>query len=241
MKNTISIFFMFFGIMVFAQNDFNKLDEKGNKHGLWKGVYEVSKRPRYEGNFEHGKEAGVFTFYDDTALQSVIATREFNKNDASAYTTFFDQKKNIVSEGKVVNKLHDGTWKYYHEASKVIMTLENYKNGKLEGVRSVYFPTGNIAEETTYVNGVKEGVYRKYAENGIILEDTAYKKGEFHGMTTYKDAYGDIVAKGLFKDGKKVGIWDFFEKGKKVKSENFNFQQKKFKKRDKVLPEPDQY
>lgn len=240
MKN-IFLFFILIGISTFAQNDVNKLDEKGNKHGLWKGVYEASKRPRYEGTFEHGKEVGVFTYYDDTVLKSVIATREFNKNDASAYTTFFDQKKNIVSEGKVVNKLHEGQWKYYHEASKVIMTLENYKNGKLEGIRSVYFPSGKIAEETMYVNGIRDGIYKKYAENGIILEDATYKNGEFHGMATYKDPLGNVVAKGLFKDGKKVGIWEFFEKGKKVSQENFNFQKKKFQKRQTVRPEPDQY
>jgi antitoxin component YwqK of YwqJK toxin-antitoxin module len=29
--------------------------------------------------------------------------------------------------------LFDGQWKYYHQASKTVMTVENYKNGKLEG------------------------------------------------------------------------------------------------------------
>ena len=32
--------------------------QKAKKHGIWKGVYEESKRPRYEGTFEHGKEIG---------------------------------------------------------------------------------------------------------------------------------------------------------------------------------------
>jgi antitoxin component YwqK of YwqJK toxin-antitoxin module len=40
---------------------------------------------------------------------------------------FYDQNKNKVSEGKVVNKLFEGQWKYYHQASKNIMTTENYK------------------------------------------------------------------------------------------------------------------
>jgi antitoxin component YwqK of YwqJK toxin-antitoxin module len=39
--------------------------------------------------------------------------------------------------GKVIDKLFTGEWKYYHQASKIVMTLENYKNGKLEGLRSV--------------------------------------------------------------------------------------------------------
>ena len=111
--------------LCFAQY-INKLDGNGKKHGLWKGIYEESKRPRYEGTFEHGKEKGMFKFYDDTKAGTVIATREFNANDNSCYTIFYNQKKNKVSEGKVVNRQYEGDWKYYHEDSPKIMTLEHY-------------------------------------------------------------------------------------------------------------------
>lgn len=227
MKEIKFCFFRIFVLFLFsqtlvAQTDFNKVDEKGNKHGLWKGIYEESKRPRYEGTFEHGKETGVFTFYDDMKVQSVMATREFNKKDNSAYTIFFDEKKNKVSEGKVIDKLHEGQWKYYHKASKTLMTLENYKAGKLEGLRSVYYPNGKIAEETGYKKNIKEGIYKKYTEKGIVLEDSFYKNGQFHGQTTYKDPDGNIVAKGLYKEGKKSGIWQFFENGKLVSQENMS-------------------
>ena len=57
----------------------------------------------------------------------VIATRDFSANDGSAYTIFYDQKKNKVSEGKVIGKNYEGEWKYYHKSSKVLMTVENYK------------------------------------------------------------------------------------------------------------------
>ena len=101
------IFFLFF-LNVFgiqAQNSYNKLDEKGEKNGPWKGVYSDTKNLKYEGTFEHGKEVGVFTFYDNTKTKIVIATREFNSKDHSAYTIFYDQLKNKVSEGNVINKL----------------------------------------------------------------------------------------------------------------------------------------
>ena len=59
-----------FSISLFAQ-EFNQLDSNGKKQGLWKGVYEESKRPRYEGTFEHGKEVGMFKFFDDTKAGTV--------------------------------------------------------------------------------------------------------------------------------------------------------------------------
>ncbi|MGZ9733933.1 toxin-antitoxin system YwqK family antitoxin [Flavobacterium sp. GNP002] len=208
---------------LYAQADFNKLDEKGKKHGVWKGFYEESKRPRYEGTFEHGKEIGIFNFYDDTKAKSIIATREFNAKDNSAYTIFYDQNKNKVSEGKVVNKLFEGQWKYYHQASKNIMTTENYVNGKLEGLRTVFYLSGKIAEEISYKNNLKNGFYKKYTEKGILLEESMFKNNSYSGLAIFSDTNGNIVSKGQFVNGKKSGIWQFFEKGKLVKETNMSF------------------
>ena len=221
-----------FSTTLFSQSDFNKLDENGNKNGVWKGIYEESKRPRYEGAFEHGKEIGLFSYFDDTKSRTIIATREFNSKDNSAYTIFYDQNKNKVSEGKVINKLHEGAWTYYHKASAIIMTLENYKNGKLEGLKTINFPSGNVAELTNYKNGIREGVYKKIAENGVILEESTYLNGELNGTSTFKAPDGLVVAKGMFKQGKKVGIWLFYENGKIVSKDNFDTPRKKFQKRE---------
>ena len=206
-----------------AQNEINKIDGKDNKNGLWKGNYEDTKNPKYEGTFEHGKEVGTFTFFDNTKTKTVIATREFNTKDNSAYTIFYDQKKNKVSEGKVVNKLYEGEWKYYHKASKVVMTIENYSNGKLAGLRSVFYPNSKIAEEINYKNDLKEGLYKRYTESGIIIEESNYKNNEYDGLATFKDPdNGTIVSKGIFQKGKKAGIWQFFANGKLVKETNMN-------------------
>ena len=221
-----------FSTTLFSQSDFNKLDENGNKNGVWKGIYEESKRPRYEGTFDHGKEIGLFTFFEDTKSRTIIATREFNSKDNSAYTIFYDQNKNKVSEGKVINKLHEGAWTYYHKASAIIMTLENYKNGKLEGLKTINFPSGNVAELTNYKNGIREGVYKKIAENGVILEESTYLNGELNGTSIFKAPDGLVVAKGMFKQGKKVGIWLFYENGKIVSKDNFDTPRKKFQKRE---------
>ena len=211
---------------IHAQNNLNKLDDKGNKHGLWKGIYEDTKNPKYEGTFEHGKEIGIFTFFDNTRTKTIVATREFSPKDNSAYTIFYDQSKNKVSEGKVVNKLLEGQWSYYHKASKAIMTIENYTNGKLEGLRSVFYPNGKIAEEINYKNNMKEGICKRYTENGIVIEESAYKNNEYNGTATFKDSDGSLISKGNFVAGKKAGVWHFYEKGKLSKEENMGFPQR---------------
>ncbi len=208
---------------VHSQNAINNVDANGKKDGLWKGFYPESKRLRYEGTFSHGKEIGEFKFYDDTKAGTVIATRTFNPNDNVAYTVFYDQQKNKVSEGKVVNKLFEGEWKYYHQAATTVMTIENYKNGKLEGLRSVYFPSGKIAEETYYKNNLKGGSSKKYSEKGIVLEEATFKNNQYDGEAIFRDVDNNIVSKGKFLNGKKVGIWQFFENGKLTKEENMSY------------------
>lgn len=218
----IIIGLLFLNTVFVTAQDLNKVDTGGKKDGIWKGTYEVSKRPRYEGTFDHGKETGVFKFFDDTKKGDVIATRDFTANNGSSYTIFYDQNKNKVSEGKEVGKAREGEWKYYHKASKVVMTLENYKNGKLDGPRTVYYPDSKIAEEMTYINGFKEGVYKKYGQNGTLLEQTTYKNNEYNGDAVFYDADGAVASKGKFVNGKKANIWQFYLKGKLTKEVNMS-------------------
>lgn len=229
-------FFVFFLLTssLFSQ-EYNILDSEGKKHGLWKGVHEESQRPRYEGTFNHGKEVGVFKYFDDTKAGTVIATREFNAKDNSCYVIFYNQQSMKVSEGKVVDKKFEGEWKYYHFNSPEIMTLEFYKNGKLEGVRKVYYRNGVIAEETTYVNGEKNGSYKSYAENGVVLEESIYKNGQYEGKAIFRNGTNNVVSEGIFKNGKKVGIWKVADKNGELKDVNMNKQGKKFQKRVKPL------
>lgn len=227
-----------------AQTETNKLDAQGKKHGIWKGTYAESKRPRYEGTFDHGKEIGTFKFFDDTKAGTVVATREF-KPDGSAYTTFYKDGKFKVSEGKEVNKLYEGQWKYYHENLPDIMTIENYKAGKLHGKRTVYYRGSgvkgeeNVAEEANYANGLKDGSYKSYTLKGTLLEDSNYKNGQLDGPASYYDPLGKLVSKGVFKNGEKVGKWEYFKDGKPVKKDNTEVIKKR-KKPTKPRKDPNQ-
>lgn len=204
----------------FAQEG-NKNDAAGKRHGAWSGTYEESKRKRYEGTFEHGKEKGTFKFYDDTADSNLMATRVFNA-DGSCYTTFFDPKGNKVSEGKEVNHKQEGEWKYYHYQSKAIMQVEYYKQGLLNGPRKVYFENGTLAEEESYVNGLKQGIYKKYTEKAVLLEESNYVKGKPEGRAVYYDNKGEIASEGIYAEGRKSGIWKFYKNGKVEKEEDMD-------------------
>ncbi len=198
----------------FSQEKLNQLDQNGLKHGLWKGFFAESKRPRFEGTFEHGIEIGVFSFFEDVDGKILLSTRTFSNKGSVALTVFFDKNKMIISQGKTINKLREGEWKYFHEGTTELMITENYSNDKLVGSRKVYFLNQQIAEESNFKNGKKEGVYKKFTENGTLLEESFFKNNVYNGIATFRDAEGNITSKGPFVNGSKKGKWQFFEGGK---------------------------
>ncbi|SFA88405.1 MORN repeat variant [Flavobacterium swingsii] len=197
----------------------NSFDENGLRQGLWNGFYDDSKILRYEGNFSHGKEMGLFTYYANSDKKLVMATRNFDAKN-NAYTIFFDENKNKVSEGNMYNKLRTGVWKYYHKGQKTVMTTENYINDKLEGSRKVFYTDGKLAEEILYKNNLKEGISKKYSKEGKLVEESVFAKDVMQGPYKVYDESGKVVISGQFKQDKKNGIWKYYNKGKLVRQMN---------------------
>lgn len=218
LKNIV-FFLLLSQSFLFAQENFNQLDDKGQKHGFWKGYYEDTKNLKYEGTFDHGKEVGQFTFYDNIKSKKIVATRDFSLKDDSCYTIMYNGKYK-VSEGKMIDKIHEGEWRFYHLRSDTLMTVENYKKGKLHGIKKVFYNTGLLAELTTYDNGIKDGPYQKVAENGVVMEESTFKNGEYDGPVIFREAAGDRYTKGQYKKGKSTGKWYFYQNGKLYKTEN---------------------
>ena len=229
----ISILLLFFAVAGFAQ--VNQMDTEGRRHGLWQGKFEESGRVRYEGTFDHGRETGVFTYYDDTKAHPVIATRDFTKGPDAVWAVFYDQQKNIVSQGALQNKKPSGKWVYYHKASKDTMTVEHYMEGTLDGVRTTYYRNGQIAEQEHYKNGKLHGSYKKYSEKGDVMEEVNYVNGLTEGPAVYRDGAGKIVTRGNYKGGKKDGLWEVYRDGKFLKKEKHP-QVRKFAKRPAKKP-----
>ena len=67
-----------------------------------------------------------------------------------------------------------------------------------------------------------------------VLENSFFKNGEYEGEAVYKDPNDLVVAKGKFKNGKKVGKWQFFINGKLESEENMDKPKKPQLKKDKV-------
>ena len=74
-----------------------------------------------------------------------------------------------------------------------IKSIENYVNGKLEGLRSVFYPNGKVAEEVNYKNNSKYGLCKIYAQNGVVIEESNYANNNYNGISIFKDTHNLII------------------------------------------------
>ena len=48
---------------IVSAQDINQVDANGERQGVWRKNFDKTKVLRYEGEFSHGKEIGLFKFY----------------------------------------------------------------------------------------------------------------------------------------------------------------------------------
>lgn len=220
---TVSFSFIFLLIFITtsAQEGLNNYDSEGKRHGSWKITFKKDPgQVRYEGQFEHGKEIGLFKFYQ-LGQDNPAATKLFSPDSDTAEVTYYSQKGKIISEGKMQDTVRIGEWKYYHRNSDKLMMLENYENGVLHGEKLTYYENGKLAEKSFYKNGEPDGERILYSENGVILEHLTYEDGELHGPAKFYDAQGELLTEGNFKRDMHDGTWKYYENGELKEEKHF--------------------
>ncbi|PHR72224.1 MAG: hypothetical protein COA67_05290 [Lutibacter sp.] len=207
----LSYIFLFGSL--FAQEKINQINAKGERIGVWKKFYE-NKKIRYQGQFENGKEVGVFKYYSPVSSEFPMVLKTFEVNSGQALVQHFTLKGLPESEGKMNGKLRVGKWVYYHKDGKGILIEENYINDVLNGEFKVFYEDGKLTKFAHFKNGKLHGNSKKYSPKSILIEDVNYVNGELHGDAAFYEDNGNLKQKGRYEEDLKVGPWEFFEDGK---------------------------
>lgn len=205
--------FMFLIQFGFSQNEINRFDENGKRHGIWTKTYDKGSI-RYKGEFEHGKEIGIFKFYTEENPNTPEVTKEFFKNTNKVNVTYFYPDGKIKSVGQMIDKERVGLWIYYFKDGKTKLSEETYKNGLLEGDYKIYYSNGNLTEWSVYQNGLLHGTSKRYSDTGILVEAIDYANGKLNGKALYYNTNGDLILKGNYLNDVSVGAWESYENGK---------------------------
>ena len=189
-------------------------DSKGQKQGYWKKTDEKNKLI-YEGEFKDNKPVGKFKYYYPT--DSIRAIMYFKANGKGAYAKLFHLNGKRMAEGKYASEeTKDSTWTYYDELG-VLISRENYKNGKKDGVFTVYLPDGSVSEEKNYKDDLQHGPFKDYFSGHTVKAQGNYIKGKMEGRVSYHYPNGVEVAAGYYKNGVKNGPWLYKTESGKIR------------------------
>jgi antitoxin component YwqK of YwqJK toxin-antitoxin module len=217
----------------FAQN-INQLDDNGKRHGRWEKKFEGTDRFRYQGQFNHGKEVGVFKFYHKAAKGThPSCIKEFSIDTDTVGVKYYSSKGIFLSEGKTKGKLRVGKWKSYERNTGVLVDVEYYVNGKLEGVKTSYYNDGKVLQTQEFKNDLLDGKKIMYAPNGKISSEYAFVKGKSHGKFVEYDKDGNKKITGKYAMNKPRGVWKYYTDGKLTKSVDYTLSNNPLKRKKK--------
>ena len=124
--------------------------------------------------------------------------------------------------GQIIKKYKNGQ----------IKSIENFKNGKLNGEFKEFFENGSLFQIGTFKNGDmknikvfyengnlkfeqnlkdRKGKYRGYYPNGMLEVEGEVFQGDEIGLWKYYNENGSLSSEGMCKEGKKVGEWKFYK------------------------------
>ena len=222
MKQIQILLILLMPTLLMAQS-INQLDENGKRHGVWKKNFENTNIIRYQGEFNHGKEIGLFKFYKNINKEAVLtATKQFNEKNNIAEVTFYASNGKVISKGQMNGKDYIGEWTYFHKNSNQVMTLEHYNSqGQLEGESLVYYNSGQLAEKRNYKDNKLHGKAIWFDETGKEMKEYNYVNGELHGKANFYDATGTLEIEGQYKNDRKDGVWKYYKNGELTEEKDF--------------------
>jgi antitoxin component YwqK of YwqJK toxin-antitoxin module len=215
MKHQFLLILLFLSAFSFAQTT----DAKGRKQGYWKKTDEKN-HLIYEGEFKDDLPVGKFKYYYPN--DSVRAVMIFKNEGKIAYAKLYHMNGKRMAEGKYVYKeLKDSTWKFYDELG-VLLSKDEYKQGKKNGLCLVYLPDGTVSEERRFKEDYMDGPFKEYFAKNTIKAQGNYVNGKLEGRVSYHYPNGVEVAAGYYKNGEKNGPWIYKnEKGQITEKELF--------------------
>lgn len=186
----------------------NQTDKDGKKQGQWVKLDENGKK-EYQGIFVDNHPVGEFIrYYPDGKILSVM---NFSTDGKNTDVKIFYQNGYQASEGKYINQLKDGNWKFYSATNGSLIAEEFYLKNVRNGLSVKYYPDSTLAEKGNYSNDMKEGEWIQYHENGNLMLKTNYKNGELDGMLESWYFTGKPQFRGSYVKNKKEGPWKIFK------------------------------
>ncbi|MCD6366361.1 MAG: toxin-antitoxin system YwqK family antitoxin [Bacteroidales bacterium] len=192
----------------------NYTDINGNKQGYWEKKYKNG-NTAYQATFKNNKLIGTYKrFYENGQMFALIQYPE-NPDSLASVTYFWDDGKLLAKGHFIEQKLKDGLWEFYNAKETKIAEI-NYRRGKLDGKKEVYYYNGKLSYKVTYKNGKKNGVEVRYYDNGEKETEQQVVNDKFEGKIYVYYPSGKFKIMGSYKNNLKDGKWTFYSSAGKI-------------------------
>lgn len=193
----------------------NQVDNQGKKQGHWIKKYQNG-NVMYDGFFKNDYPTGEFKrFYENGVIKSVLV---FSSDGKTAYATLYHPNGFKASEGRYVNQLKEGKWKFFSSFFEgQLISEEEYSHNRKQGLSIKYYPDSTIAEKQYYFSDLKDGEWIKYHPNGSLHFKTTYLKGRLNGKFEAFFDNGKPEVTGEYKNDLKDGIWVIYKEDGSIK------------------------
>tara|TARA_Y100000590_G_scaffold460513_1_gene619974 strand:- start:1883 stop:3796 length:1914 start_codon:yes stop_codon:yes gene_type:complete len=229
----------------------SKISSKGNyKNGEKEGLHEIfhANGKLYEkGSYKNGKKEGLHEIFHANGtlkanenykkgkkegLHETLGEKIYKRMPTHAQVKVSESKKlKVVVEEKLETR--QGT------------TYEIGKTNSFNGYAVLYYHTnGQVREREAYEDGKRRGLIESFYDDGKL--ESLTRMGEVNvpkkylrrwnskalpearsGFQENFDRWDSLASRGLIKNGKQVGTWEYFTGGKKIHGNTVNKSKKK--------------
>jgi TonB family protein len=117
---------------------------------------------------------------------------------------FQDSKQKKIDFNVTDGKL-DGLRKVWYSSGQLKHQV-SYKDGKLDGLRIDWYPDGQLQYEINFKNGKRDGFYKGWYPDGQIQTERNHKDGKLDGLRKEWYSSGQLKHQVSYKDGKLDGL-----------------------------------
>ena len=139
------------------------------------------------------------------SAQSDTLNRLDSKGNKQGYWKKYE-KDILLYEGRFVNDVPTGEFKYYHNNGNV-KSISNFLNGTHRVQTVLYHINGKKSAEGLFVNQQKEGEWLYYSSSEILIKKESYKNGIKNGeWKTYSPQTGILIQEESYDNGILNGV-----------------------------------
>ncbi len=158
--------------------------------GAGKGLFKLfNGKPYIQSNYKHYKLDGAYAISNGDGSKRMAAFYRNDRMDSNCIIWHPNGK--ISAEGKYVNGLKAGQWKYYFYTGEPSET-EIYKDGKLQGIDTQFNEDGTLDKTIMFKDGVVDGETKIYGDNGNLAVVYYHEAGDLKGYS-YEDKAGKLL------------------------------------------------